>query len=499
MEKVEITKNQIISELSKSPHGKLSEYLKIGQLAARKEPEFLAHLIAWDRNKGQIRDAKAALPIVTLSVPEYPEEFIENSLAHLATLNPRELLKAYRFALEVKVPGRHKRLKRLIASYLKEKEKHGFEKSAVQHRAVLKELYSLIHLKPGPMPDSVLFGPSKAFPVKTSIPEKSLFKIIPRLKDMSPREAAGTILEKKIPFLIAHGALGDKAKDPDLVLALINQMTPTEVVTNTKMLEKLGVKNTPALRAAYEAALEKAAGSKKNTFKTTKAAEAIGDKNLKAKLNAVQEKQIKSLKGIEGNWLVLGDRSGSMEETIEVARIVAGTLAKMVKGKVILSFFDTTPQRFDVTGKTYDEIVKISKNIRASGGTSIGCGLSSSLKYKDEIDGIAIISDAQENSPPFFFDEYRKLLTVQAKDVPVYLYRCAACARGWGDRDLKDTMTAAGYDLQEFVITGSVDYYSIPNMVESMRTNQYSLADEIMGTELLTLKEAFKYGKTLPD
>ncbi len=34
-----ITKNRIIAELARSPHGKLTEYVSIGQQAAKAEPE----------------------------------------------------------------------------------------------------------------------------------------------------------------------------------------------------------------------------------------------------------------------------------------------------------------------------------------------------------------------------------------------------------------------------------------------------------------------------
>ena len=119
-----LTRQKIIGELSRSPHGELKEYLHIGQQAAKQEPEFFAHLIAWDRLKGQVRDSKVALPIVSLSVTGFPEELSENSLAHLSLLNPRQLLKAYRFALEVKCPGRMRALRRLISGYLADKEKN---------------------------------------------------------------------------------------------------------------------------------------------------------------------------------------------------------------------------------------------------------------------------------------------------------------------------------------------------------------------------------------
>jgi hypothetical protein len=39
-----LTKQRIFSELSKSPHGSLEEYLSIGRQASTQEPEFLAQL-----------------------------------------------------------------------------------------------------------------------------------------------------------------------------------------------------------------------------------------------------------------------------------------------------------------------------------------------------------------------------------------------------------------------------------------------------------------------
>jgi len=38
------------------------------------------------------------------------------------------------------------------------------------------------------------------------------------------------------------------------------------------------------------------------------------------------------MQGIEGNWIVLGDKSPSMSGAIDGARLVEATLAKLVKG-----------------------------------------------------------------------------------------------------------------------------------------------------------------------
>jgi hypothetical protein len=238
-----LTKNEIVSSLTKSPHGKLEEYQAVGARAAVEEPEFFGHLIAFNRIKGQIRDSKVALPVIALSVPGVHEDFRQNALAHLALLVPRELLRAIRFAIQIRTPGNGVALRRVVEQYLRAKEANWavWERTAVQHRAALRGLYSIWHVKPGTMADAVLF--------KGQRPKGSVFEAIANLKNMTASEAAGTIMERKIPFLIAMGALGPKAKEPDLVLALIERMSAAELVNNTKMLEKLGIKTVPAAGA----------------------------------------------------------------------------------------------------------------------------------------------------------------------------------------------------------------------------------------------------------
>lgn len=482
-----LTKNQIVSELTRSEHGDLMKYVATGRAAATQEPEFFAHLIAWDAIKGQVRDAHVALPVISLGTQGFPQDFIENSLAHIALLRPRDFLRAYRFGLDLKLKSRAKKiLNGLTSQYLGylEASKSRWDRAAVQHRRTLKELYALAHIKPSARAQRVLF--------LNNYPPNSVFEKIAELKRMPVTEAAGTIMEFKIPFLVAVGALGARAKEPDLVLALIERMSATELVTNTKMLEKLGVKTVPILRAAFEEALEKASKSKRSTLKTTRAAEQIEDAGLREKVVKLQERQLQNLGGIEGSWLVLGDKSGSMSDAIETARQIAGILTKMVKGRVSLVFFDTEPRFLDVTGKTYEQIKTLTKSVSAGGGTSIGCGLKSAMARKADIDGIAIISDAAENTAPYFINEYARLTKDLGKDVPVYLYRCGNSLPYGMDRDLAASFKGAGLYLAEFDVRKGVDFYSLPNLVATMRTNPYSLADEIFATPLLTLKQVLK-------
>ena len=473
-----ITKQQIIANLAKSSHRDLASYFPIGREAHASDPEFYAHLISWNRIKGTVRDSKVALPLVALESPGEPE-FTDNAEAHLALLPPREFIRALR--CEGTKVRWSRRLRRLGESILRsiEADRKQWNQAAVQHRATLKSLYAMLHVKPAPFAAKILF--------ERDYPAGSVFAVIANLKNLQPAEAAATVIKHRIPFLIAAGAIGPRLKDTDVLLALIDRMTPAELGNNMKMLERLGVKTNPALRSALEAALSKARDGKSSALKLSKAVESLDDEGLREKVKAVQEAKL-SKASVEGDWLVLADKSASMHAAIEMAREVAAVLARMAAGKVHLVFFNITPTYHDVTGKTLDEINAITKHVRAGGGTSIGCGLKYIMDRSLEVDGIAIVSDGGENNVPVFPIELQRYAQKTGKDIPVYLYRMA------GDPNyLGSTMTAAGLDLQMFDLTNQrVDQYSIPNLVQTMRTNRYSLIDEVMATPLLRLENVLK-------
>lgn len=487
-----LTKNQIITELTRSPHGKLEEYLLVGRVASAQEPEFLAHLVAWNQLKGQIRDSKVALPVLSLAGSKV-EEWDSNALASLVLTGPRGLRRAFSFA-RVVGGGRIRTANRLIERFLKAREANWpkWERMAVQHRRTVKALYALTHTKPGEMAERVLF--------QNDYPKGSIFAKIANLKNMSADEAAGVIIEAKIPFLVANSAMGAKIKEPNVVLALTERMTATELVTNTKMLDRMGVKSNPALRAAYEKGLEKVAGSTKVTLKTTRAAQAVEEDegaekirgSLSEKLRVAQEKQMAKI-SVEGDWLVLGDKSGSMAQCIEAARHIAATLAKLAKGKVHLIFFDVSPRHIDATGRTYEEILSETKHVTAAGGTSIGCGLRMAIDKKLDFDGIVVVSDGCENTPPRFADVYSHQL---GRTPPVYFYHIgfsgpkqSASMAMMELTAFSNTLSRAGIDVQKFALSKDVDYYSIPNLAQTMRVSRYGLVDEIMNTPLISLDD----------
>src|SRR6185369_4124006 len=102
------------------------------------------------------------------------------------------------------------------------------------------------------------------------------------------------------------------------------------------------------------------------------AAEEVEDESLKTMLKELQERQIQAQKdsgrGIDGNWLVIADKSGSMEASIELGKAVAAAIAKFVSGRVWLVFCDTCAGHLEVTGMTLEQIKEKSRFIKAAGG-----------------------------------------------------------------------------------------------------------------------------------
>lgn len=483
-----VDRKAMVAALVKSTHGDLASYVVPATVAVAVDAEFFSHLIAWDHRKGQVRDAKVALPVIALRNENLPPVFRENALALLADLPPFLFVKAMDFARQTGAMDRT--LRRLVERYLRdlEADRRTWDRVALQHRDDMRRLYGLFHIAPG--------GVKGSYEDVTLMRHQATTGKFSAVRDLAQAPASligATVQKYRLPFLIVRGALGARAKEQDVALALIKVMTPNELVTNMRALQRLGVKTDPVLRAALEEAIGKATAKppkkgKGVTLKTTRAAEALkadGETVLSSKLHALQERQLQQLGGVEGHWLVLGDRSGSMSQEIEITRQVSAILARMVTGRVHVVFFDTAPRYFEATGQTYEQIKARTANVTAGGSTSIGCGLDYLTQKGIQVDGIAIISDGGQNQAPDFTTAYAKYVKTFDTEPTVYFYSTA------GDRNvLTQECIAAKLPIEQFDLRGTkLDFYSLPNLVQTMRVSRYSLADEILACPLATLDQ----------
>ncbi len=492
-----ITRSEIVNKLNLSLHGDLAGYRVVIGTACKQDPEFLAHLIAWDFVNGQIKDSKLALPVITLATREFPDELTENSLAHLAMQPPRELAKGLKFSIDSGTPARRQRaLERMIHRYLtaKESEPGKWARLVARHRRSLKSLYAKTHCPMSPWASAILFD-GKYIP-------GSIFADIANLRTMDSASVAATIQKWHLSPLVVSGALAgakEKQKESAVVAATIDQMSDTETVTRAASLERKGITRDQHLKERFRQKVSKATTSKKATLKTSVAADEVEDEGLKTMLRELQERQIQSQKsagrGIDGNWLVISDRSSSQEKAIKIGVHIAAAIAKFVTGTVWLAFCAADVSGYEVTGASLESIQQKTKFIIAHGDTSYGVGLSWAASKGCELDGVVIVGDGGENTDPLFAMEHARWEKRTQKRLPVYLYQTYCAPRyagmfGGNTRQFESYMKAAGIEFTAFDLTsGKVDYFSIPNLVQSMNASRFGVIEKIMACPLITLDQ----------
>lgn len=124
--------------------------------------------------------------------------------------------------------------------------------------------------------------------------------------------------------------------------------------------------------------------------------------------------------------------------------------------------------------------------IQANGGTSVGCALQWLLDHKIAVDGIAVVSDGGERHGPDFQSTYHRYCQQLGVTPTVYLYEVEGGDPNW----FTPRCQQAGIDVQTFTLRGqTIDDYSLPNLVQTMRVGRYQLLDEILATPLRTLDE----------
>lgn len=504
-----LTRAEIVNKLNLSLHGDLAGYTQIIGHACITDPEFLAHLIAFDFTNGQIKDSKLALPVITLATKQFPDELVENSLAHLALQAPREMLRALEFSITSNAPSsRQRRFEKMIRAYLDQKQAipEKWARWAARHRRAVKGLYTKTHAQAPQWVSTALFGRYKDADghwVKANYAQGSIFADIANLSKMPPELVAATIQKWHLSPLIVGGAMtGAKAaqENASVVQAGMEQMSDTELVTRAASLEKKGA-GRGALKETFRKKVSKAVTSKKATLKTSVAADAVEDDGMKVMLHELQERQIQVQKdagrGIDGNWLVIVDCSSSQEVAIELGAHIGAAIAKFVTGKVWLVFCSHEVTPIEVTGKTLDEIKEATRFMRANGNTSYGIGLAWAIHKRLDLDGVVIVGDGGENTPPLYAAVHKDYEKIFGEDLPTYLYQtfCPpnyAMSQGGNPRHFKNFMDQAGLTFTQFDLTsGKVDYYSIPNLVQSMNASRFGVVEKIMACPLLTLDQVF--------
>lgn len=460
---------EMLNSLLTTPQGNLEGVAALHAMLMARDPLFYGGLAVWYQRNGDVRDHKEVF-IANLLAGTYPGHR-EAGFVLLQELPPYQVVRIVEF---MKRRGNIPRSTRTaVTAYLRAREKNPqfFDRAAVRARKAMKYLYAALHIKPSGRADAILF--------KNVPPADSLSYRVKRLAGAGdPVDQALMISEHRIPYTAAIGAVG-KVTLPVLA-ALIDAMTPQEVINHLASLKRRGAFDNVNVKALIDAKLELAQrDGRVSAYKTLVADDAAElDPATSERLRRITDEQVRRRGRITRSTALFVDKSGSMESAIEIGKRIAAMISGITDAALHVYAFDSIPYAIRSRGTTPSHWDSAFSAVHADGWTSIGCALEVLRKKRIAVDQIILVTDEGENTEPFFaevYERYRKELGV-APDVMIVKV-------GRATNFVETRLRMLGVHVDTFTFTG--DYYALPNLVPLLaRPSRLELLMEILQTPL---------------
>lgn len=509
----------MLNSLLTCPHRKLGLVYPLHADLVKQDPRFYVRLAAWYTDHGDVRDHKEMF-VVTLALSDFSGHR-DVGLAMLRDLPPYQVGRVIDFIhgrkedVEIEVdqkpddvpasafrpkverkpprgkkPGKLKAsdagtvtlqdtfglfrniprsLKTEVVRYLREREADAdwFDSTAITARKTLKRLYALLHVKPGERAQKVLFDEEPPAGSKLA-----------GLKDLAkaetPDDQAALIRAHDVPFRVAIGLV--KTMTPKVLAALVGRMSPQEVINNLNVLKKHGAFENAEVKALVEAKLESAkTATRVSAFKAEKALEAVPvSAEVKARLEAIADAQVKARGRIARPTALLIDKSGSMSQAIEIGKRLGALLAAVADRDLFVYAFDTIAYPIESAGSELAAWERAMTGITAGGGTSVGVAVEQLRRKKQFVEQIVVVTDEEENTEPKFVPALKKYREELKADPTVCFVKVTGATP-----QLENECKSAGITADAYQFNG--DYYALPNLVPLLaRPSKLELLQEIL-------------------
>lgn len=474
---------RLLNTLLTTPHRKLEAVYPVHADLVSQDPLFYGHLAAWYAKNGDVRD-HAETFVITLCLSNF-EGHRDAGLALLRELPPYEVQrvvdfvkgrvekkggKSERWGLFRNVP---RSMTTEVERYLREREADAirFDGAVLHARKSLKRLYAALHVKPGPRAQAILFDDRP--------PEDSRLAVLKKIaKSEDPGEQAALIAEHRIPYRVASSVV--KQMTPAVLAALVDAMSAQELINNLASLQRRGANDHPEIAKLIEEKLEGAKSAKRvAAFKPKEAAKAAPlDARTQEQLAEISQRQARAKGTIKRSTAILVDKSGSMEQAIEVAKRLGSMVAGIMEAPLHVFAFDTLAYPIAAAGAELKAWEKAFAGIKAGGGTSCGVAVDAMIRKGIAVEQIVMVTDEGENTAPLFVPTLQKYRETLKADPSVVFVKVGAAGN-----HLEKLCLAAGIAVDAFEFRG--DYYSLPNLIPILqKPSKLELLIEIMDTAL---------------
>lgn len=482
---------KLFNTLLTTPHRDLNGIYPVHQEIIGQDPRFYVQLAAWYAAEGEVRDHQEMF-VVNLVLSDFPGHR-DVGLALLRQMPPYQVGRVFDFIKGATLQRRVKQgqsfewvpeerglfrniprsMKTEVTRYLREREADTdwFDGSVLQARRAIKRLYASLHIQPSGRAQAILFD--NAPPV-----DSRLYALKKIGQAQTPAEQARTIVENKIPYRIAASVI--KQMTPTVLVALIDRMTPQEAINNIGSLKRHGAFDNPEVKALIEAKLEQAkTASRVSAYKAKKAIEAAGvSADVAEKLDAVTEAQVQAKGRIAKPTALLIDKSGSMQEALEIGKRIGAMIAGVCEAALYVYAFDSLGYPVNVAGPSLAEWERALAGINAGGSTSCGVAVEMMRRQGQAVEQIIMVTDEGENESPRFVEAVKQY-RVEVKTDPQIIFVKTQGASNQLEQECQRERLA--FDAYQF----NGDYYALPNLLPLLtRPSKLDLLMEIMAYPL---------------
>lgn len=498
-----------LNSFLQTPHGNVEAYFKIHKDLLAKDPEFYGHLAVWHWNNGTVRDHNEVFATMLISsdhpghrdaglsfmrqLPFYQVarvvEHYRRFVAGAKVVKTEKEIEVFdkKTKKNKKVKAVHEKLvggnlPRSMISELKfywwerEERRRDLDNTMLLARSQSKTLVERYRIPHSEYVDKVLF--------EDNPPPGSVFFNLKKIaKEDNPTEQAKMVIENRIPLKTALGLI--KNRTPAAWAAIIEVMSPQELINNMGQLKKKGVLDNPDLKQMVDTKLTTKAKTNKrvSALKVKDAIKAAKLSEEDAKiLEDVADTQIKAKGRISLPTALLVDKSHSLEQAIEVAKQLGSVVGTVMGDGVPLHViaFDSMPQQIKVAGNSFSDWEAAFRNVYANGSTAIGAGVALLTRNKIRVEQIVIITDEKENAHPFFVKAYQEYVKAMNEEPHVVIVKVGD-AKDYIEQKCKE----ANIPVDVYEVGSSSDKYSFTSLIPLLaRRSKLDLLMDVMAEEL---------------
>ena len=463
----------LLQSFLEASHGNLAGHRQTHARALEQDPALYAPLSRWYQIHGTLRDHHELFAGHLLTSKD--EEFRHHAYVLVQSMRPYQLARVIRYVKEV-LKKSNRTLRSAVQFYLRRREADPlwFDECVIRDRRSMRYMFATLHIKPQPRSQRILF--------EQKPPADSRVAVVRRLHQLKhdPTQQAALIRQHRIQFTTALGAAGPL--QPPLMMALIEVMTPQQVINNLAFLQRRGAMDQPAARQLVLDKIEE--GKRESRVHDTKSLTALkklqDDPELRRSLLEMSQHRLRERGRLTRPTLLLVDKSGSMQVCVEIGKMLACLCSTIAEAPLWVEAFDSDSFTIKASEATFDAWEKAFRHIHANGWTSLGAPL---RKLREEhYEQILLISDGVENTQPFFCEQLAEYQQRTGRHVEVTWLKVGEAQ----STSLESSAIRWNIALKTLSFRG--DYYNLPNLVPMLCQQQdnQSLVQEVLQHELFT-------------